>query len=83
MAEDASELMAELWVPEMGVDVERQEALVKQAQAEIKQAAAAKLRAQAEERRTKSQYERLAKIGSGAIARSMATTGGQPPRTRT
>jgi HlyD family secretion protein len=61
-------VMAELWVPEMEVDVERQEAVVKQAQAEIRQARAAKLRSQAEERRTKSQYERLAKIGSGAIA---------------
>jgi HlyD family secretion protein len=61
-------VMAELWVPEMEVDVERQEALVKQAQAEIQQARAAKLRAKAEERRTKSQYERLVKVGNSVIA---------------
>jgi len=61
-------VMAELRVPEMEVDVQRQEALVKQARAEIQQARAAKLWAQAEERQTKAQYERLVKVGNTVIA---------------
>jgi multidrug efflux pump subunit AcrA (membrane-fusion protein) len=82
------EALAELWVPEMEVEVKQKEALVQQAEAEIKQAKetaaaaeaslksaeakvkeaeAGRLRAQAEYRRTKSQSERLARVGSNGV----------------
>ena len=82
------DLLAELWVPEMVVDVKQKKALVQQADAEIKQAKdtaaaaqaglksadakvteaeAGRLRAKAEHKRTKSQYERLARVGNSGV----------------
>src|SRR5438309_11551344 len=53
------DVLAELYIPEMEVELKQKEAAVRQASAEIKQADAAILRAQAELKRTKSQSERL------------------------
>jgi multidrug efflux pump subunit AcrA (membrane-fusion protein) len=82
------DLLAELWVPEMEVEVNQKKALVQQAEAEVKQAketaAAAeaslksaeakvkeaessKHRATAEYKLRKSQYDRLAQLGSGGV----------------
>jgi RND family efflux transporter MFP subunit len=60
-------VLAELSVPEMEVELRQKEAAVAQAEAEIPQARSALLRAQAEQDRTKSQYERLAKIGRNGV----------------
>ena len=63
------QVLAELYVPEMVVDVKQKEAAVGQAVAQIKQAEAARLAAQAQVARTKSQYERLAQSGrTGTIS---------------
>jgi HlyD family secretion protein len=56
-------VMAELWVPEMEVELQQKRAAIDQAEAEIRQARAAVLRARAEYDRTKSQSERLARVG--------------------
>jgi RND family efflux transporter MFP subunit len=56
------EVMAELFVPEMEVEVQQREAAVVQAGAEIRQAGAAVLTAQAEYEHSKSQYERLQRV---------------------
>jgi RND family efflux transporter MFP subunit len=56
------EVMAELWVPEMEVEVQQRQAAVVQATAEIGQARAAVLTAQAEYEHSKSQYERLQRV---------------------
>ncbi len=61
------EVLAELYVPEMVVDVRRKEAAVKQAAAQIQQARAAVKTAQAQLDRTRSQYERFARIGRQGI----------------
>jgi RND family efflux transporter MFP subunit len=66
------DVMAELWVPEMGVEVQQKEAAVLQAAAEIRQARAEVLRAQADYDRTKSQSERLARVDrTGVIAKEV------------
>jgi RND family efflux transporter MFP subunit len=57
------QVMAELWVPEMEVELQQKKAAIDQAEAEIQQARAAVLRARAEYDRTKSQSERLARVG--------------------
>ncbi len=54
------QVLAELWVPEMEVEVRQKKAAVTQADAEVGQARAAALRAQAEHDRMKSQSERMA-----------------------
>jgi RND family efflux transporter MFP subunit len=54
------QVLAELWVPEMEVEVRQKNAAVTQADAEVGQARAASLRAQAEYDRMKSQSERMA-----------------------
>jgi multidrug efflux pump subunit AcrA (membrane-fusion protein) len=61
------QVMAELWVPEMEVEVQQKQAAVDQAEAEIQQARAAVLRAQADYDRTKSQSERLARVGAKVL----------------
>jgi RND family efflux transporter MFP subunit len=61
------EVMAELWVPEMEVELQQKKAAVDQAEAEIRQARAAVLRARAEYDRTKSQSERLARVGGRGV----------------
>jgi RND family efflux transporter MFP subunit len=62
------DILAELYVPEMDVELKQKDATVRQASAEIEQAKTVILRAQAEYDRAKSQYERLAGVGrSGAL----------------
>ena len=64
-----NQVLAELYVPEMEVDVQQKEAAVGQAEAQIKQARAAVLSAKAQVARAKSQYERLAQSGkTGTIS---------------
>jgi RND family efflux transporter MFP subunit len=58
------DILAELYVPEMEVELKQKKAAVRQASAEIKQAAAAVVRARAQLTRAKSQYERLARLTS-------------------
>src|SRR5438874_4661109 len=55
-----NDLMAELYIPEMYVELKQKEASIRQASSEIEQAKTVVLRAQAELERAKSQYERLA-----------------------
>jgi RND family efflux transporter MFP subunit len=57
------DVLAELYVPEMEVDLKQKKALVRQANAQVLQAKAAVLSAQALVDRSKSQSERLARIG--------------------
>lgn len=59
-------VLAELWIPEMEVELKQKEALVTQAEAEWKLARETVAAAEAEHRRLKSQHERLARI-SGTI----------------
>jgi HlyD family secretion protein len=61
------EVMAELWVPEMDVDVAQKEALVRQAEAQVKMAKEAVPVAEAEYRRAKTQYERLSRVGTPLV----------------
>jgi multidrug efflux pump subunit AcrA (membrane-fusion protein) len=61
------QVMAELWVPEMEVELQQKKAAIDQAEAEIGQARASVLRARAEYDRTKSQAERLARVGVKVI----------------
>jgi RND family efflux transporter MFP subunit len=58
------DVLAELYIPEMEVELKQKEASVGQAAAEIKQADAAVVRARAEWARAKSQYERMARLTS-------------------
>src|SRR5438128_2634824 len=51
------ELLAELYIPEMEVELKQKQAAVRQAAAEIKQAESAVLRAQAELKQAESQFE--------------------------
>jgi RND family efflux transporter MFP subunit len=61
------EVMAELWVPELEVELQQKKAAVEQAEAEIQQARAAVVRAKAEYDRTKSQSERLTRVGGRGV----------------
>ena len=64
----AGKALAELWIPEMEVELKQKEALVAQADAELKLAKETVAAAEAEYRRLKSQHERLTRIGqSGTI----------------
>jgi RND family efflux transporter MFP subunit len=54
-------------VPEMVVEVKQKEAAIRQAEAQVAQAKAAELTAQARLERSKSQYERLARVGQGGV----------------
>jgi RND family efflux transporter MFP subunit len=56
------DVLAELYVPEMEVELKQKQAAVRQASAEIKEANAAVLRARAELARAKSQFERLDRL---------------------
>jgi RND family efflux transporter MFP subunit len=56
------DVLAELYIPEMEVELEQKKASVEQALAEIKQADAALLRARAELVRAQSQYQRLDRL---------------------
>jgi multidrug efflux pump subunit AcrA (membrane-fusion protein) len=61
------DILAELYIPEMTVELKQKEAAVRQASSEIKQAEAAILRAQAELERAKSQYARLDRAGRSGV----------------
>jgi RND family efflux transporter MFP subunit len=56
------DVLAELYIPEMEVELKQKEAAVGQAAAEIMRAEAAKVRAKAELKRADSQYARLARL---------------------
>jgi RND family efflux transporter MFP subunit len=62
-----NEILAELYVPEMDVELKQKEASVRQAMSEIKQAESAVLRWQAELERAKAQYERLTQVGRSGV----------------
>jgi RND family efflux transporter MFP subunit len=61
------DVLAELYVPEMNVELKQKEAAIRQAAAEIEQANAAKQRAEAEQERAKSQYERLTRVARSGV----------------
>jgi RND family efflux transporter MFP subunit len=61
------EVLADLYIPEMEIELKQKIAAVRQASFEIKQAEAAVLRAQAEMGRAKSQYDRLANLGRKGV----------------
>jgi RND family efflux transporter MFP subunit len=61
------DVLAELYIPEMEVELKQKGAAVRQAAAEIKQAEAARLRAKAELKHAESQYERLARVGRTGV----------------
>jgi multidrug efflux pump subunit AcrA (membrane-fusion protein) len=61
------DVLAVLYVPEMKIDVGRKQAALRQAAAQIEQAGASVLTAQAQVDRTKSQYERLSRIGRSGV----------------
>jgi RND family efflux transporter MFP subunit len=58
----AGKILAELWIPEMEVELKQKEALVTQAEKELKLAQETVAVSEAEVRRTKSQHERLAQL---------------------
>jgi multidrug resistance efflux pump len=61
------DVLAELYVPEMDVELKQKEASIRQAAEEIKQAETNVQRAQADLERAKSQYGRLAKVAKGGV----------------
>src|SRR6516164_5872171 len=62
------DVLAELYIPEMEVELKQKKAGVRQAAGEIEQAKAVVQRTQAELERARSQYERLARVGrNGAL----------------
>lgn len=63
------DVLAELHVPEMEVELKQKEALVRQADAELKLAKDSIPLAEADFKRTKSQSERFAKVGSSVLDR--------------
>jgi RND family efflux transporter MFP subunit len=63
------DVLAELWVPEMDVELQQKEAAVLQAEAEIRQAEATVSRAQAELAYKKSQYDRFVGVGQNVLTK--------------
>jgi HlyD family secretion protein len=61
------DVMAELWVPELEVDLAQKEALVRQAEAQLKLTREAVPAAEADYRRARTQYERVARVSKGGI----------------
>jgi HlyD family secretion protein len=61
------DVLAELYIPEMEVELKQKEASVRQALSEIKQAESAVLRSQAELKHAESQYQRLARAGRDGV----------------
>jgi RND family efflux transporter MFP subunit len=59
--------MAQLWVPELEVELAQKEALVRQADAQLKLVREAVPAAEAEYRRSRTQYERLVRVGTGLV----------------
>src|SRR5439155_24255801 len=62
-----NDVLAELYIPEMDVEVKQKEASIRQALSEIKQAESAVLRWQAELKHAESQYQRLARAGRDGV----------------
>lgn len=63
----AGDVMAELWVPEMEVELARKDALVRQAEAQVKLTQEAVAAAEAEYRRARTQHERIARVSRDKI----------------
>jgi RND family efflux transporter MFP subunit len=61
------DILAELYIPEMDVELKQKEAAIRQATSEIKQAETAVLRWQADLKHAQSQYERLARVGRSGV----------------
>jgi multidrug efflux pump subunit AcrA (membrane-fusion protein) len=61
------DILAELYIPEMDVELAQKEAVLRQSTSEVEQAQAAKIRATAELKRAESQYQRLAHIGRSGV----------------
>src|SRR5262249_51454802 len=61
------QILAELYIPEMEVELKQKQAAVRQTSAEIKQAESALPRAQADLKHADSQYERLARAGRSGV----------------
>jgi len=61
------QVLAELYVPEMKVDLQQKDAALRQANAQVTVARAAVLTAEAQMERAKSQYMRLEKAGQGGV----------------
>src|SRR6516165_1550613 len=61
------DILADLYIPEMEVELRQKEASVRQALSEIKQAESAVLRGQAELKHAESQYQRLARAGRSGV----------------
>jgi RND family efflux transporter MFP subunit len=61
------DVLAELYIPEMEVELKQKEATVRQASSEIKQADAAVLRWQADLKHAEAQYERLARVARNGV----------------
>lgn len=61
------EILAELYVPEMEIELKQKVALLRQAEAELKLAKDSVPLVEAETKRTKSQWERFAKVGSSGV----------------
>jgi RND family efflux transporter MFP subunit len=62
-----NDVLAEIYIPEMAVELEQKEAAIEQATSEIQLARAAKQHAEAEQERAKSQYERLALVARSGV----------------
>jgi RND family efflux transporter MFP subunit len=62
-------VLAELWVPEMEVELQQKEAAATQAEAEIRQAGAAVTRAKAELAFRKSQYDRFVGVAQNLLTK--------------
>ncbi|MBY0522165.1 MAG: efflux RND transporter periplasmic adaptor subunit [Gemmataceae bacterium] len=60
-------VLAELWAPELDAERKQKEALVEQAEAELKLATHSVAVAEAENRRSRSQFERLARTGKSVL----------------
>jgi RND family efflux transporter MFP subunit len=61
------DVLAELYIPEMEVELRQKEASVRQGLSEIKQAESAVLRSKAELKHAESQYQRLARAGRNGL----------------
>lgn len=61
------DVLAELWVPEMEVELRQKEAAARQAEAGVRQARAGEETAQANLERVQSQYQRLSRVGQSGV----------------
>ncbi len=61
------DVMAELWVPELEVDLTLKEAMVQQMEAQVKLSKEAVSAAEADYRRARTQHERIARVSKGGV----------------